>query len=50
MYHKRLFRGPSTNVSLMTLETRMVLAASWPTPHTTPCFLPREDFCFYKNQ
>jgi hypothetical protein len=38
-YHTRLFRGPSTNeMKKMDGPSR-----SWPTPHTTPFFLPPED-------
>jgi hypothetical protein len=38
-YHKRLFRGPSTN----DLKKQDGPSLSWPTPHTTPFFLPPED-------
>ena len=35
-YHKRLFRGPSTN----DMKKQDGPSLSWPTPHTTPFFLP----------
>jgi hypothetical protein len=38
-YHKRLFRGPSTN----DMKKQDGPSRSWPTPHTTPFFLPPED-------
>ncbi len=38
-YHKRLFRGPSTNG----IKKKDIPTLSWPTPHTTPFFLPPED-------
>jgi hypothetical protein len=38
-YHKRLFRGPSTN----DMKKQDGPSPSWPTPHTTPFFLPPED-------
>jgi hypothetical protein len=36
-YHTRLFRGPSTNG----MKKWDGPSRSWPTPHTTPLFLPR---------
>ncbi len=39
MYHSRLFRGPSTN----DMKKEDGPSLSWPTPHTTPFFLPPED-------
>ncbi len=36
MYHKRLFRGPKTN----DMKKWDGPSLSWPTPHTTPFFLP----------
>jgi hypothetical protein len=38
-YHTRLFRGPSTNG----MKKWDGPSRSWPTPHTTPLFLPPED-------
>jgi hypothetical protein len=38
-YHTRLFRGPSTNG----MKKWDGPSRSWPTPHTTPFFLPPED-------
>jgi hypothetical protein len=38
-YHTRLFRGPSTN----DMKKYDGPSRSWPTPHTTPFFLPPED-------
>jgi hypothetical protein len=38
-YHKRLFRGPNTN----DMKNWDGPSLSWPTPHTTPFFLPPED-------
>ena len=38
-YHTRLFRGPSTNG----MKKWDGPSCSWPTPHTTPLFLPPED-------
>ena len=38
-YHTRLFGGPSTNG----MKTWDGPCRSWPTPHTTPLFLPPED-------
>ena len=38
-YHKRLFRGPNTN----DMKKWDGPSLSWPTPHTTPFFLPPED-------
>jgi hypothetical protein len=39
MYHTRLSRGPSTNG----MKKWDGPSRSWPTPHTTPLFLPPED-------
>ena len=38
-YHKRLFRGTSTN----DMKKQDGPSLSWPTPHTNPFFPPRED-------
>ena len=38
-HHTRLFRGPSTNG----MKKKDGPSRSWPTPHTTPFFLPLED-------
>jgi hypothetical protein len=38
-HHTRLFRGPSTN----DMKKWDGPSRSWPTPHTTPFFLPPED-------
>ena len=38
-YHKRLFRGPSTN----DMKKEDGPSLSWPTPDTVPFFLPPED-------
>jgi hypothetical protein len=38
-YHMRLFRGPSTN----DMKKEDGSSGFWPTPHTTPLFLPPED-------
>jgi hypothetical protein len=38
-YHTRLFRGPNTNG----MKKWDGPSLSWPTPHTTPLFLPPED-------
>jgi hypothetical protein len=38
-YHNRLFRGPNTN----DMKKWDGPSLSWPTPHTTPFFLPPED-------
>jgi hypothetical protein len=38
-YHTRLSRGPSTN----DMKKYDGPSRSWPTTHTTPFFLPRED-------